>query len=465
MRRSSTIEPCCCCREKESRFSDAQEAWLELPLSELPQEQVQKWLDQYEGPIHELQQAAMRDTCQWDLQLRQLDGLEAISFRLPELQDAQTCAVLRLKVRLEIARGQFDAALGTLQLGYTLARDLGQSPTLIHGLVGIAVATMMNTCVVDWVNADGPNLYWALTTLPENLIDLRPGIQQEMNLPLQIMPCLEDPEHQNWSEEQWRDALAEGLERMAQTSGALASVSEGQRSRRFLTQLASVGWLLAFYPQAKQALIDSGMDPQRVAQMPTGQVVAIQASRAYRHIYHENMKWFYVPFWQAREESQATLRRLEAEGYLGQRFPSREIIPIASLMMPAGQAAMSVGVRLQRDVAALRTVERFAYAAAHAGQWPTHLADVVQTPVPLDPVTGQAFPFQLQDGRGQLLLTPLPDYPKLQGKRYEIELRALNDLARFGEGEAPAEPQACLETRLGGSLALPARFPISRKAI
>ena len=423
-------------------------------------------------------------------------------FVCPSYRTRESWPVLRLKARLEIARGQFDAALGTLQLGYTLARDLGQSPTLIHGLVGIAVATMMNTCVVDWVNADGPNLYWALTTLPENLIDLRPAIQQEMNLPLQFMPFLEDPEHQNWSEEQWRNALAEGLARMAQTSGALASVSEGQRNRRFLTQLASVGWLLAFYPQAKQALLDSGMDPQRVAQMPIGQVVAIQASRAYRHIYHENMKWFYVPFWQARQESQATLKRLEAEGYLGQRFPSREIIPIASLMMPAGQAAMSVGVRLQRDVAALRTVEALrAYAAAHAGQWPTHLVDVVQTPVPLDPATGQAFPFQEQDGRGSTCCSfRCPTTPNFRVNDMRSSCRRPSALCqpnlRIGwlaaeRSDAPADNRwgiarcrqppddnrwgiarpppatrrgARLKTRLGGSLALPARFPVSRKA-
>ncbi len=85
-------------REKESRFSDTQQAWLDLPLSDLPQDSVQQWLTQYEGPLYELKQAAVRDTCQWGLQLRELDGLEAIMFRLPELQEARELArVLRLK--------------------------------------------------------------------------------------------------------------------------------------------------------------------------------------------------------------------------------------------------------------------------------------------------------------------------------------------------------------------------------
>ena len=115
----------------------------------------------------------------------------------------------------------------------------------------------------------------------------------------------------------WRKDGADGSDQRA-----LASVSEGQRNRRFLTQLASVG-AARVLPQAKQALIDSGMDPQRVAQMPTGQVVAIQASRAYRHIYHENMKWFYVPFWQARRSRRRRSSGSRQKVIWGNGFPAR----------------------------------------------------------------------------------------------------------------------------------------------
>ncbi len=110
---------------------------------------------------------------------------------------------------------------------------------------------------------------------------------------------------------------------------------------------------------------------------------------------------------------------------MGQWFPNKEIIPIASLMMPSGHAALMAGVRLHRDVAALRTIEAlWAYAAAHAGQWPAQLADVRQTPIPLDPVTGQFFPFQVQEDRGQLLLTSQADFTRLSEKRFAIELKA-----------------------------------------
>ena len=412
-------------RDEKSQFSDAQQAWLDLPLSELPQDEVKEWLGGFDGSLYELQQAALRDNCDWDLQLRELDGLNVIMFRLPELSDLRQLArVLRLKSRLEIAQGDFDDAIGTMRLGYCMARDLGKAPTLIHGLVGIAMGSMMNQSVVDWVNADGPNLYWALTVLPDPLVDLRIALQQEMNMPLQFLPFLEDPENQDWSDEQWRDALADGIDRLTKVSGELFPGADGTVSRRLMTRLAAVGWLLAYYPQAKQALIESGRDAKRVNAMPIGQVVAIQASRVYQHVYQQTFKWSFLPIWQAREESLATERRLVEEGYMGGGLGSKEIIPIASLLMPAARSAMFAGARLQRDLAALRTIEGLrAYAAAHDGQWPAQLQDVKQTPIPLDPITGQPFPFKVQQGRGELLLTPQPDIRNLPGRRYQLEFR------------------------------------------
>ena len=201
-------------REKEAQFGELQSAWLEMPLQELPQDEILQFLHGFSGSLRELEQAALRETCDWELGLRELDGIDVISFLFPELQEMRQLArVVRLKARLAIAQNDFDEALRSLQLGYSLARDLGRSPTLIHGLVGIAVASLMHQSVGDWIDAQGPNLYWALTSLPDPLVDLRIAMQQEMNLPLQLFPFLDDPENQVWSAEQWRDARRRGSTR------------------------------------------------------------------------------------------------------------------------------------------------------------------------------------------------------------------------------------------------------------
>jgi hypothetical protein len=347
-------------------------------------------------------------------------------FQLPELREwRQLARMLRLKSRLELAQRRFDDALNTLRLGYSMARDVGRAPTLIHGLVGIAIGSQMNQSVVDWVHAGGPNLYWALTMLPDPLVDMRIALQQEMNLPVQILPFLEDPEGKDWSDEQWRDALAEGLDRLSKVSGEVFPDEEGKVSRRLLMRMAAVGWLLKFYPQVKQSLIDSGLDKERVDAMPVGQVVAIQVSRTCQHIYDHTFKWSFVPVWQARAGSSASQRRLREEGYLVGGLGSKEIIPIAGLLMPAVRSAIFATARLDRDVAALRTIEGLrAYAASHNGRWPTQFQDVQQTPIPLDPITGQPFPFEVREGRGELLLSPQPGIRNVPGRRYQIEFQA-----------------------------------------
>ncbi len=165
------------------------------------------------------------------------------------------------------------------------------------------------------------------------------------------------------------------------------------------------------------------MSADRLEAMPVGQVLAMQASRSYRYIYDQQFKWFYVPLWQARKEAMATERRLIEEGYLGGGLPSREILPIASVLMPGVRAAMFAQGRLDRDTAALRTLEALrGYAATHDGNWPQKLADVTELPIPRDPVTGQEFPFQVQAGRAELWLTAEPDVPRLQERRYVLEL-------------------------------------------
>jgi hypothetical protein len=411
-------------RQEESRFGDTQETWMQLPAAEMPPDEVEKWLGPYNNSLGELQRAALCESCNWDLRLRDLAGFDAIQFLLPELQETrQLGRVLRLKSRLEIAQGRYEDAIQTMQLGFCLARDVGKAPTLIHGLVGIAIASMMNQSVVDWIDAGGPNLYWALTMMPDPLIDLRIALQQERNLPLQFLPFLDDPENKDWSEQQWRDAFAEGIEQVLSVTGDFLPYPEDDDVRRLLTRLASVGWLMTYYPEARAALIESGMDPDRVAAMPVGKVLAIQAARVQQHIYQHTFKWSYLPIWQSVAGSRATEQRLQEEGYLSSGIRSRQMIPLASLLMPSVRSAMYAGGRIQREMAVLRTIEGLrTYLATHDGRFPAELREVSQTPVPLDPITGEFFHWQVGDGRAEVVLPSVPDVPNVLAKRYELKL-------------------------------------------
>ena len=88
--------------------------------------------------------------------------------------------LLSLRVRLEIAEGHFDKAAVTLRIGFALARNTGETDTLISYLVGTAIAGIMNNQLDQFIAQPGaPNLYYTLTDLPTPLLSMRKALQGE----------------------------------------------------------------------------------------------------------------------------------------------------------------------------------------------------------------------------------------------------------------------------------------------
>ena len=175
------------------------------------------------------------------------------------------------------------------------------------------------------------------------------------------------------------------------------------------------------YTNAKKALIEGGMTSEQVEEMPVGQVISIQASRAYRHTAQELEKLWYMPFAVARQRQGAIEGRLQSEGYLNSIGQSKEIIPIASLLLPAINACRSAQERLSRNLAAMQVIEALRMHAAETGKFPASLEEVTIVPVPLNPATGKPFDYKF-DGETAVL-----DLPSSEGFhhnfRYEITLR------------------------------------------
>jgi len=154
--------------------------------------------------------------------------------------------------------------------------------------------------------------------------------------------------------------------------------------------------------------------------------VAIQTARTYRKAYQEMMKWTLLPYWQAREPMDASMADLQAKGFIGQFGDIPCVIPIVPLLLPAVSSATLAPARLQRDLAALQTIEALRMAVARSGgQWPQTLDELSFAPAPIDPVTGHSFTYaKLENGNVELILAPPPGRsPSNFGKRYELELK------------------------------------------
>src|SRR5262249_34877892 len=161
-----------------------------------------------------------------------------------------------------LSEARFDDAVRTLRIGLTLARHIGEGPTLIDDLVAVAVASVMLGHVEELAATPGaPNLYWPLTVLPRPLFDARRPAEYERGIRSRSSPALRRLNDETLSLEQARRLARE----------VLPTVLEGRPDDwRTQTALALVG--AQVYPEAKRRLIARGRAAAEVERTPVIQV-------------------------------------------------------------------------------------------------------------------------------------------------------------------------------------------------
>ena len=156
------------------QFSD----WRSLPPGQLPVDQVESALEKLKPTLDLLSQAARSKQCNWPLikpeQAQNQQFMDDLS------KYRQFAFILDVQSKLQIAQGRFDQARETLKTSLAIAKHLGDAPTLIQGLVGIAIAALNQGMIEQWIQSDNaPNLYWALEHLPQPFVDITKAIKIE----------------------------------------------------------------------------------------------------------------------------------------------------------------------------------------------------------------------------------------------------------------------------------------------
>jgi hypothetical protein len=147
--------------------------WLKTPPDRLPEKQVQSTLEQLKPTLELLEQAAKCKQCDWPY----LDD-DTLSQNLANYR--RFAFFLALQARFQIARGQYDEAISTMQTGFAMARHLADAPSLVRGLVGVGIATYICRQLEQFVQRpDAPVLYEALRDLPQPFIDLNEQVEWE----------------------------------------------------------------------------------------------------------------------------------------------------------------------------------------------------------------------------------------------------------------------------------------------
>jgi hypothetical protein len=375
-----------CCMEQESFLFDKEsverrEKLLAMPLKELP---AQPSLEYGRTVLLQADRAARLDHPDWQILPKlKTDGFFLL---LPDVQQMRGLArALRVRFRAEVARGRFDDAIRTAQTMFAMCRHLGEHPTLIGELVGIAIGSIAIEPLEEMLNQPGcPNLYWALTNLPSPLVCLRTGMEGERAMVLAEFHDLDDAAPINAGQ------LRKFIERMDQ----LLADEEPFKSNKGLR-----GWLDAQIKDeakvaaARRRLVESGLPEERVGRFPPEQILLLDEKREYEIHRDDVMKTMNLPLWQA----EALEARIKAD-------PPRGVL--AKALVPATKSVRRAQARLDQRLALLRHVEALRlHAAEHDGKLPAKLSDV-PVPLPDDPVTGKPFRYELNGATAHLRGSP-----------------------------------------------------------
>jgi hypothetical protein len=387
--------------------------WAEAPLADLRGEKVRSEIAGWSWKISEIKRASQCEYCDWQVPVREY----GIATSLAEFQQTRMYArLLAPYARLQIADGKYADAVQTLQAGYALGRNVAKGPTLVNNLIGCTIVSMMSEQVRAMIQQpDAPNLYWSLTVLPRPIIDFRQGLDAEYDFLYLIFPDLQNLETKDLTVEQWSALINQTLQKIQATG-------QGPTPGK-LAQVFSAIMLMAKYSQAKAFLIERGWTPDKVDAMPVSQVVMTAAIRQFDEIRDEMFKWMFLPYPEAiggMRKSDGKLRDFWRSG--------QEILPIASMLLPAVSVAKAAEARIDREIAVLRVFEALRlYAAAHDNQLPEKLADISEVPIPNDPIHGSAFIYNRTNVDNTAILEAPGGWglnPENYWLRYEIHLES-----------------------------------------
>jgi hypothetical protein len=347
------------------------EKWLTMPLKDLPIKELRGY------GVRQVDYAARLDTPDWQILLKmRRDGFRTL---LPDVQAMRRLAeVLKVRFRADVAERRFDDALVTAKTMFALSRHLGQHPTLIGDMNGVAVASQAIGPVEEMIQQPGcPNLYWALTDLPSPFIDFREGRQGEGVLIDAESRLLDEKEPMSDAQlKQTIDRVRVVLKDFGPTGVNSGEVGDWVAARAKDEDRVNA---------ARKRLVEAGLAEDKVKQFPAQQVILLDEKLKYEIQRDEGYRLMALPYWEAE--------KLQAAAPMENRGES-----IPALMKPDFLSMRQASARLDQRLALLRCVEALRmYAAENDGKLPAKLSDV-KLPLPVDPVTGKPISYQLDGG-------------------------------------------------------------------
>lgn len=367
---------------------------LSLTDEDFREKEAIKLLEPWQPRLALLRLGSLRKRCEWDYTLME-QREDVIAILLPDAQAMRNWGrLLALNARLQITQGKFEEAADTIATGFRFAQHVSQGPFLINGLVGVANARLMFEQLERWVTTEGtPNIYWAVTSMPRPLIDLRDSLETEYRIVELLFPEIDDFERLS-AEGEWDYLYRRIVKRInALTANQSLFGLEGKKIRPLTNPKKEIG------PLARVYLSEMAQwSEDEVKAMSDEQAIVLYVVHGFRDVRDTAFKNTYLPYDQGYRRFGETEARVQAMSE-----EHRGIECLCQLLASIGQAQLAEA-RLERHLAAIRTIEAVRMHLAETKGLPESLADVKSVEVPVDPLTGRPFLYRRQ-GEGAVLST------------------------------------------------------------
>lgn len=398
-----------------NRIPDAETKWMKLPLSEFPTAEARKFVDSWGSKLKQIEFGAHRQTCDWDYSLPEQSG-NAIEILLPDVQEMRQWArLLAMKARVEVAEKKYDEAIKTIETGLAFGRHVSTGPFLISALVGVAIEQVMFERLEELIAQPGaPNLYWALTALPEPLVSLRNAFEIEQRLGEGMVPELKrvDSEH---TPEEWTAISKRMHQQVVRLTKILVGGEEGGAELKKRASLDYSQFRDELKAIARGGLIARGWNKDTVKSMSDDEAAVRYLVNEYQGLRDATFRVGYVPYRSVGAVYEGSRKAVEAAR-------TGPLAPFAALA-PVLNKAVAAEARLQRRIAALRCIEAIRmFAADHDGALPKSLGEIKAVPIPVNPVDGTPFEYRVANGVASLSAAAIDGIPE-SALRYDISLR------------------------------------------
>ena len=387
-------------------------SWREMPLKELPLEEVKKFLQLTSFQSRDLAEAARRRSFSLDRNIRQDPNPAGVL--LPDIQTMRELARTQsLRCRVAMAEGRVDDALAILGQQYAMAKHLGTDEFLVSSFVGAAVAGIAYGDALQLLQLPTtPNLYWALATLPNPIVDFRRSIAFERQFLFEQVKVLREVDDTPRNAGYWQDFI----DRMLPQISGLDFLRDGGLSKDAeLSRAVLVATIAAGYPGAKRYLIDDvGMDRDRVESFSTSQAFFLALKRFYEQTQDDQVKWNNIPFAQASSNSQY---KSLVEGMRADRQRIGWCSVPTTMFLASFSAVRTAQNRTQQTIAMLQTVEAIRMYGAQSGSKLPDSLQSLSVPAPADPFTGKPLLYELSGDKAVLTGHRMP------GIQYRLVIR------------------------------------------